>query len=184
MQNIHDQIRTDVQSILREWIKTGHLHSGDLFVVGCSTSEVIGEHIGSAGSEDVAAILFEQFKVLKEETGVQLVFQCCEHLNRALVMERETFLAKTPSPGEVSVVPAPEAGGSMAAFAFNHFDDAVVVETVQGDAGMDIGDTLIGMQLKRVAVPLRFEQKTIGSAHVTAARTRPKLIGGKRAHYE
>lgn len=184
MQDIQEQIQTDIQNILQEWVESGHLHQGDVFVVGCSTSEVSGEHIGSAGSEDVASILFAQLKNFQEKTGVELIFQCCEHLNRALVMERRTLQKVNVPLEEVSVIPAPDAGGSMATYAFNHFQNAIVVETVQADAGMDIGDTLIGMQLKRVAVPIRFEQKTIGSAHVTTARTRPKLIGGKRAHYE
>jgi len=184
MQNIHEQIRIDVDKLLKEWDESGHVHSGDLCVIGCSTSEIIGEDIGSAGSEELASILFEAFDTFREKTGIQLIFQCCEHLNRALVMERDTFETMTFPPVEVSVIPAPEAGGSMATYAYEHMHDAVVVETVQADIGMDIGDTLIGMQLKRVAVPVRFTQKTIGRARVTAARTRPKLIGGKRAHYD
>ena len=183
MQHIHEQIRADVRGILQEWEESGYLHSEDLFVVGCSTSEIIGKHIGSAGSEDVASILFDELSAFREKTGVQLIFQCCEHLNRALVMEHKTFKGMNPRPEEVSVIPAPDAGGSMATHAFKHFENAVVIETIEADAGMDIGDTLIGMQLKRVAVPVRFGQQSIGNAHITAARTRPKLIGGKRAHY-
>lgn len=184
MSHIQEQVRTDARHILHEWENSDYVQSGDLFVVGCSTSEMMGEHIGSSGSKELAAILFEQLNDFRQKTGVELIFQCCEHLNRALVMERTTFESANPPLEEVSVIPAPDAGGSMATYAFRHFRDAVVVETVQADAGIDIGDTLIGMQLKRVAVPVRFEQKNIGNAHVTAARTRPKLIGGKRAHYE
>lgn len=184
MQDPHEHIQADAKNIFEEWSKDDSLKAGDLFVVGCSTSEVIGEHIGSAGSEDVASIVFEQLRVFREKTGVELIFQCCEHLNRALVMERRTLAGMNPPRDEVSVIPVPDAGGSMATYAYTHFDDAVVVETVQADAGIDIGDTLIGMQLKQVAVPIRFSQKSIGNAHVTAARTRPKLIGGKRAQHE
>lgn len=183
MQELQKQIQADLQTILKGWEQSGYLQKGDLFVVGASTSEMIGQHIGSAGSEDVAEVVFDSLKHFREQTGVQLVFQCCEHLNRALVMERETFENANPPLDEVSVIPAPDAGGSMATYAFREFDDAAVVETVKADAGIDIGDTLIGMQLKHVAVPIRFERDRVGSAHVTAARTRPKLIGGKRAHY-
>lgn len=183
MQAFQTQIQTDVEDILHGWEQSGYLHPGDLFVIGTSTSEILGEHIGSAGSGDVAEILYGALDHFRERTGVQLVFQCCEHLNRALVMERETLRSANPPPAEVSVVPAPEAGGSMATYAFRALDDAVVVESVQAGAGIDIGDTLIGMHLKRVAVPVRFEKDAIGGAHVTAARTRPKLIGGERAHY-
>lgn len=184
MTQIIEHIQSDVRQILREWEDSAFIHPGDLFVIGCSTSEMLGEHIGSAGSEELAEILFTAFDEFRRNTNVKLVFQCCEHLNRALVMERETLENAHQSLEEVSVIPAPDAGGSMATHAFKHFHDACVVESVQADAGMDIGDTLIGMQLKRVAVPVRFHQKYIGRAHVTSARTRPKLIGGKRAHYE
>src|SRR5699024_2077197 len=149
MEHIYQQIQTDIDNILWEWEESGYLHSGDVFVVGCSTSEIIGKDIGSAGSEEVASILFEAFNAFRKKTGVHLVFQCCEHLNRALVIERTALDSlKTPLE-EVSVIPAPEAGGSMATYAYRHMDDAVVVETMQADVGMDIGDTLIGMQLKR-----------------------------------
>lgn len=168
--------------LVGEWIKSGFLHKDNLFVIGCSTSEVAGEHIGTHGSEEIAAIIFESLQNLKKETGIQLVFQSCEHINRALVMERET-LKRYPHLEEVTVIPHPKAGGSMASYAYKHMDNPVVVETIEAHAGIDIGDTMIGMHLKRVAVPLRFKQQKIGNAHLTAARTRPKLIGGERAHY-
>lgn len=177
-----EQVRQDLQKIIKEWEATDFLHEGDLFVIGCSTSEVAGKRIGTAGSEQVAAEIFSAVNGLKEAKGIRLAFQCCEHLNRALVIERQTMQGEGYE--EVSVVPVPTAGGSMASYAYKHMDDPVVVEHISAHAGMDIGETMIGMQLKHVAVPLRFETKHIGEARVTGARTRPKLIGGQRANYE
>jgi uncharacterized protein (TIGR01440 family) len=169
------------QTILREFRQNVALTSEHILVIGCSTSEVIGEKIGTAGSTEVAAMLFAELKKWHEETGVQLAFQCCEHLNRALVVERKTALSRQLE--IVSVIPVPSAGGAMAAYAYRHLVDPVVVEFIQADAGIDIGDTLIGMHLKHVAVPVRVSLKRIGHAHVTLAKTRPKLIGGARAVY-
>ncbi|UFJ40186.1 TIGR01440 family protein [Brevibacillus humidisoli] len=158
------------------------LRSGQILVIGCSTSEVLGEHIGKAGSQEVAAALYRAFSQVQQAYGFALAFQCCEHLNRALVMERTTMDAYGLE--EVSVVPVPSAGGSMAAYAYGQMQSPVVVEHLRADAGIDIGDTLIGMHLRHVAVPIRPTVRQIGQAHVTAARTRPKLIGGSRAVYE
>lgn len=174
-------VRQDIEMVVDEWIRGDYLKAGDLFVIGCSTSEVAGKNIGTSGSEDVAAKLFAAIKKLQQKTGVHLVFQSCEHINRALVMEKET--SEKYQLEEVSVIPAPRAGGSMASYAFKNMENPVVVETVKADAGMDIGETMIGMQLKHVAIPLRFKQRFIGNARITAARTRPKLIGGVRANY-
>jgi uncharacterized protein (TIGR01440 family) len=172
----------ELELILQEFHGTVGLKSGQLLVVGCSTSEIIGERIGTAGSFDVAKMIFRQFGKLQEKTGIQLAFQCCEHLNRALVVERKTALERGFE--EVSVVPVRKAGGAMATYAFDHLNDAVVVEFIKADAGVDIGQTFIGMHLKHVAVPVRVKQKTVGQAFVTLAKTRPKLIGGERAVYE
>lgn len=176
------KVKQDVENIVTEWINRDDVKANDLFVIGCSTSEVAGKQIGTSGSDEIAEVLFQSFIRLQQEKNVHLVYQCCEHLNRALVMERATLEYANLS--EVTVVPAKEAGGSMATYAYYHFNDPVVVEEVQAHAGIDIGDTMIGMHLRPVAVPLRFRQKTIGSAHITIAKTRPKLIGGARAHYE
>lgn len=181
MSTLNEQVMNDLNSIVTEWTSHSFLNKDDLFVIGCSTSEIAGEQIGTSGSEDLAGHIFDALQTLTKKTGIHLVFQCCEHLNRALVVERETM--KTYGLEEVTVVPLPEAGGSMASYAYKQMKDAVVVESVQAHAGMDIGDTMIGMHLKNVAVPLRFKQQSIGHAHVTAARTRPKLIGGSRASY-
>ena len=178
----YENIQQDMTSIVVQWMKTGYLRRDELFVVGCSTSEVAGKHIGTSGSEQIAAVIFKVLQVLQQQTGIRLVFQCCEHLNRALVVEREAATAYQLE--EVSVIPIPAAGGSMASYAYKHMEDPVVVETVHAHAGIDIGETMIGMHLKHVAVPLRFNEKFIGNARITAARTRPKLIGGHRANYE
>jgi uncharacterized protein (TIGR01440 family) len=171
-----------LQTILDEFVAQVSLSDKKILVVGCSTSEVIGEKIGTAGTFDVAEMIFSQLQRLHNETGVQLAFQCCEHLNRALVVERSTL--EEIGLDEVSVVPARTAGGAMATYAYEQFRDPVMVEFIKADAGIDIGDTLIGMHIKHVAVPVRTSVKTVGGAHVTLAKTRPKLIGGARAVYE
>lgn len=176
------KVKQDVEHIVTEWISRDDIKANDLFVIGCSTSEVAGEQIGTSGSDEIAEVIFRSFARLQQEKNVYIVYQCCEHLNRALVMEKATLDCHNLS--EVTVIPAKEAGGSMATYAYHHFHDPVVVEEVQAHAGIDIGDTMIGMHLRPVAVPLRFGQNKIGSAHITFAKTRPKLIGGARAHYE
>ncbi|WP_100333022.1 TIGR01440 family protein [Bacillus alkalisoli] len=178
---------------MREWVDElkqaladlhdqANLQKGQLLVIGCSTSEVIGERIGTAGTDDVAKMIFDVLAKFRVETGVELAFQCCEHLNRALVVERSIMVEKGFE--QVTVVPVRQAGGAMASFAYHHLEDAVMVEHIRADAGIDIGDTLIGMHIKHVAVPVRSKIKTVGHAHVTMAKTRPKLIGGARAVYE
>lgn len=171
-----------MHTILQDFQEQASLTDKQLFVIGCSTSEVIGKKIGTAGSEEVAEMIFRQMKNFQDIAGVQLAFQCCEHLNRALVVERETAIEKGYE--EVSVIPVRNAGGAMATYAFNHMRDPIVVEKIQADAGIDIGDTLIGMHVKSVAVPVRVSEKALGNAHVTLAKSRPKLIGGPRAVYE
>lgn len=153
----------------------------DLLVVGCSTSEVIGEKIGTAGGLEVAEVLYEPIKAFAERNKIHLAFQGCEHINRALTMERKTQqLYRLP---EVSVIPVVRAGGSMSAYAYTQLEEPVVVESVQAKAGIDIGQTMIGMQLQPVAVPIRVSIKKVGEAIITIATTRPKLIGGTRAFY-
>lgn len=176
------QWEKDWNEILKEFHEQVSLTKEQILIIGCSTSEIIGKKIGTEGSIQVAQMIFHSLLKWREKTGVHLAFQCCEHLNRAIVVERET--AKSFQLEEVTVVPVPEAGGSMAAYAYNHFKDPVVVETIRADAGIDIGDTFIGMHLKQVAVPVRTSFTELGNAHITFARTRPKLIGGHRAVYE
>ncbi|MBU8914995.1 TIGR01440 family protein [Neobacillus sp. 114] len=176
------QWENELEAILTEFKEQVSLRPGQLLVIGCSTSEVIGERIGTAGTIEVAEMIFRQMQKFQTETGVHLAFQCCEHLNRAIVVERSVAFVRGFE--EVSVVPVRKAGGAMATFAFEKMNDAVVVEFVKAEAGIDIGSTLIGMHLKHVAVPVRVKQKFLGHAHVTLAKTRPKLIGGARAVYE
>lgn len=177
------RIGVDVEKVLRELVQAGGIRPGNIVVIGTSTSEVIGQRIGTSGTEAVAEQIFQAVDKVRQEAGFYPAFQCCEHLNRALVVEREMLLSY-PRLEEVSVVPVRKAGGSMAAYAYRHLRDACVVETIEAHAGLDIGDTLIGMHLRRVAVPARPSVRSIGHAHVNMAYTRPKLIGGARAVYE
>ncbi|WP_456273049.1 TIGR01440 family protein [Bacillus sp. AK031] len=175
-------LKSQLQTILEEFKGQAPLKTGNLLVVGCSTSEVIGQRIGTAGTSAAAEIIFSEIQSFADKQGAGIAFQCCEHLNRALVMEREW--AEKKGYEEVSVVPVRTAGGAMATFAYENFEDPVVVEFIKAEAGIDIGQTFIGMHLKHVAVPIRVSQKMLGEAHVTLAKTRPKLIGGTRAVYE
>lgn len=177
-----EQLQQDMEEIVRELTKQAELSKGSLLVIGTSTSEVMGKRIGtSGGSEVIARSLFTGLDKVRQEVGFYPAFQCCEHLNRALVLEREA--ADKYGLEQVSAVPIPGAGGSMAAYAYRHIDRSVLVENIQAHAGIDIGDTLIGMHLRPVAVPVRPSIRKLGEAHVTMARTRPKLIGGARAVY-
>lgn len=165
-----------------EILELSQMKPEQLFVVGCSTSEIIGGKIGTTSSPETAQAVFAGIYRATQEKNVFLAAQCCEHLNRALIIE--SAAAEKYSYEEVNVVPQPKAGGSFATTAYAHFQNPVAVEHIQAHAGMDIGDTFIGMHLKHVAVPLRIQQKQIGEAHVTCARTRAKFIGGIRANYD
>lgn len=182
MEKVMLELREQLDTMIEEYQEQAHLSNRQLFVIGCSTSEVIGKRIGTSGTIEVASTLFTRFQEFQQQTGVSLAFQCCEHLNRALVVERKVMEEKNLQ--EVSVIPIRHAGGAMATFAYDHMEDPVVVEYIQADGGIDIGDTFIGMHLKHVAVPIRTSIKQLGSAHVTLAKSRPKLIGGPRAIYE
>ena len=164
-----------------EILEIAKLKPNSLFVVGCSTSEVIGGKIGTTSSPETAQAVFHGIYRATKEHHVYLAAQCCEHLNRALILENAA--AEKYGYEEVNVVPQPKAGGSFATAAYASFTTPVAVEHIKAHAGMDIGDTFIGMHLKDVAVPVRISQKQIGEAHLTCARTRPKFIGGVRAVY-
>ncbi len=178
------KLQQDLKIILQELqdAMPKGLGQGQILVIGTSTSEILGKRIGTAGSEEVAQALYQVFAEESEKKGFALAFQCCEHLNRALVIDRN--IANHQGWSEVLAVPIPGAGGSMAACAFEEMEDPILVEHIKADAGIDLGDTFIGMHLKHVAVPVRPSINEIGAAHVTMARTRPKLIGGPRAVYE
>lgn len=175
-------ISSQVAAIIGELAQLGGLAPGHILVLGTSTSEVIGRRIGTSGTLEAAAAIFAGVAKAREAIGFYPAFQCCEHLNRALVVERE-LLARYPGLEEVAAIPVPKAGGSMAAYAYRHLREPALVETIAAHAGVDIGGTLIGMHLRRVAVPARPSVRTIGQAPVSMAYTRPKLIGGARAVY-
>lgn len=175
------EVRHQVATAVSELLSVAQLQRGQILVVGCSTSEVAGARIGTAGSDAVAEAILEPLWSVTREQGLYLACQCCEHLNRAIVLPLEAAERYNWEP--VSVVPVPKAGGAFAARAMRQMPGAVVVEEIQAHAGLDIGSTLIGMHLRRVAVPVRLSIDTIGNARLTAARTRPKLIGGERAVY-
>ena len=182
MTNDMTMIGEEAYRAAKELLEAAALEAGELFVVGCSTSEVGGAGIGTYSSPELAEVVFGGIYQATQEAGVYLAAQCCEHLNRALILEKEA--AKKYGYEIVSVMPQPKAGGSFATAAYKAFEHPVAVEHIKAHAGMDIGDTLIGMHLKDVAVPVRIRTKEIGDAHVVCARTRPKYIGGARAVYE
>ena len=175
------EIRKATEQVVRELIDTAALKEGQILAVGCSSSEVIGSRIGQASIPEVAdAILDGMMPVLKEK-GIYLAAQCCEHLNRALIVERAC--AERYDLEEVCVRPQPKAGGSFATGAYDRLEAPVAVEHIRAHAGLDIGGTLIGMHLREVAVPVRLSIRSIGEASILCARTRPKYIGGPRAQY-
>lgn len=179
---MYEQVKEQARNAVCELLAEAHPMAGQLIVIGCSSSEIVGKKIGKASAPEAAeAVLGEILPVLREK-GIYLAAQCCEHLNRALVIEREA--AEKFGYETVAAVPKPKAGGSFAAAAYLAFDDPVLVEHVRAEAGLDIGCTMIGMHLRDVAVPLRLENNCIGEALVLAAKTRPKYIGGVRAQYE
>jgi uncharacterized protein (TIGR01440 family) len=179
-----DTIRHETEACLAELLASANLQAGDILVVGCSTSEIMGKRIGSDPTEDAGGAVFGGVQPRIEKTGIWLAAQCCEHLNRALVIEKEAALRyRLPV---VSVVPVQKAGGSWASWVYRHMRAPVVVENLdnfRAAAGIDIGETCIGMHLQPVAVMVRPANPWIGKARVTMARTRPKLIGGERAVY-
>lgn len=178
--SILEQIRLEAETAISQLCETAHLKAGQIVVIGCSTSEIAGQTVGSNSSPELAKAVFDGIYGVLRTKGIYLAAQCCEHLNRAIIVEKDAI----DDCEIVNVVPQPKAGGSFATAAYHGFQSPVALEEIQADAGLDIGDTLIGMHLKKVAVPLRLEIKQIGQASVVAARTRPKFIGGIRAVYD
>lgn len=178
---LQNQIKSQWNIVLDEYFKQAKLEKDSLLVVGCSTSEVYGEKIGSNSSQSIGDLLFSILQEKATENDINIAGQCCEHLNRALIIERTIAIKNNYT--EINVKPVLNAGGAFAVATFNGMNDPIAVEKVEADGALDIGDTLIGMHLKQVVVPLRLSISKIGEAHLTAARTRPKLIGGARAHY-
>lgn len=181
-ENEAESIYEQAYAAASEIITVGKLGKGDILVVGCSTSEVCGARIGSESRPEVAEKVFGGIYTACREHGVWLAAQCCEHLNRALIIEKQA--ARERGYEAVNVVPVPKAGGSFATMAYGNFERPVAVEHIRAEAGLDIGDTLIGMHMKDVAVPVRLSLAQIGEAHLVAARTRAKYVGGGRAQYD
>ena len=175
------EIKNAAETAIEEAISGAHLKAGDVFVVGCSSSEILGSKIGKGSSLEAAKIVFDVIYSKLSEKGIFLAAQCCEHLNRAIVIESEC--AKKYGLEPVAVIPQPKAGGSFATLTYENMNRPVVVEHIRAHAGLDIGLTLIGMHLKEVAVPLRLSVNKIGEATIVCAYTRPKFIGGARAVY-
>lgn len=177
---MYDDIKKSLMLAATELIEKAKLKSGDIVAIGCSTSEVMGERIGTSSVAELGEEIYKTLASVFDAEGIFVAAQCCEHLNRALIVEREAV----PTAYFCNVVPQPKAGGSFATAAYKFMKDPVAVETIVADAGMDIGDTLIGMHVRPVVVPLRLSVKSIGGAHLTCARSRAKFIGGERAHYD
>lgn len=176
-----EELTQQAKTAVLEIIEQAKIGRGSIFVVGCSSSTVKGENYGTASSMEIAQAIFDGIYPELKSRGIFLAAQCCEHLNRAIITEREA--AEKLREPEVDVIPQPKAGGSFATITYNTLENPVAVEHIKADAGIDIGGVLIGMHLKEVAVPLVISVKNIGKAHITSARTRPKFIGGERAHY-
>ena len=179
---MYEEITLQARTVVTELLEQANMRPGSLLVIGCSSSEMVGEKIGKGSSMDAAQAAFAGIAPVLAEQGIELAVQCCEHLNRALILERR--VAEKRGYEIVNVVPQPKAGGSFAVTAWNAMEDPVAVEEIKAEAGIDIGGTLIGMHLRRVAVPVRTSLNKIGEAIVLCARTRPKFIGGSRAIYQ
>ena len=173
-------LEQEAAAAARQLAAAAHLHRGQIVVVGCSTSEVVGKEVGSWSTPEVGEAIYRGLNGVFAPMGVFVAAQCCEHLNRAIIIDH----AAVPGAEIVNVKPQPKAGGSFATAVYRALPHAVALETIKADAGLDIGGTLIGMHLKQVAVPVRLEQNHIGAAMVLAARVRPKFIGGERADYD
>ena len=177
-----NKIKNDAIAAVTELLDAAKLQAGDVLVIGCSSSEMVGEKIGTHSSVDAANALADAILPLLNEKGVRIAVQCCEHLNRAIIIDADTARRYGLEP--VNVIPQPKAGGSFATAVWQRLDAPVAVEHIRAHAGIDIGGTLIGMHLKEVAVPVRLSVKAIGEAPILCARTRPKFIGGCRAVYD
>ncbi len=178
---MYEEIKQQAAAAVTGLLEAAKLERGDLLVIGCSSSEMVGLKIGKGSSLEAARAAFDGIYPITQEAGIALAVQCCEHLNRALIVERET--AERYGYEIVNVRPQPKAGGSFATTAWERFSHPVAVEHVRAKAGLDIGGTLIGMHLREVAVPVRLSVTKIGQAQLLCARTRPKFIGGERAQY-
>lgn len=179
---MYEEIAEQAKTAVTELVETAGLSAGNLFVIGCSSSEIAGHRIGTDSSVEIGQTVFQAIYPVLKAKGIYLAAQCCEHLNRAIILEKEA--ARKYGLEIVNAVPQPKAGGSFATAAYRGLEHPVAVEEIAAQAGIDIGGTLIGMHLARVAVPVRLSVNKIGDAPILCARTRPKFIGGERAHYD
>lgn len=177
-----ETLRQQAQQAMAQLLELANLEAGDIVVLGCSTSEVAGHRIGTLPGPEIAAALLEGLLPETQARGLYLAVQCCEHLNRALVVEHAAL--KAHGLVRVNALPQPKAGGSAATAAWQRFDVPILAEAVTAGAGLDVGNTLIGMHLRPVAIPVRLETARLGQAPLVAARTRPRFIGGVRAVYQ
>ena len=177
----YDEIVLQTETVINALIEVSGIRAGQILVVGCSSSEIVGSNIGHGSSFEAARAVYEVISKKLDEKGIYLAAQCCEHLNRAIVISEEA--AERYGLEIVSAIPQPKAGGSFATLTYENMSSPVLVESVRAHAGIDIGGTLIGMHLRAVAVPVRLSIAKIGEANILCARTRPKLIGGERAKY-
>lgn len=177
-----DEVKNQTKAAVCELLAEAHLEKGDILVAGCSSSEVSKHRIGTFSSEEIGSAIFEVLRGICADNHIFLAAQCCEHLNRALIIEKECAVSYRLE--RVNVIPQLKAGGAFSTAAYRGFAQPVAVEHIQAQAGIDIGDTLIGMHLAPVAVPVRTSVSSIGGAHVVCARTRARCIGGERAHYD
>ncbi len=178
---MYEEIKRQAKEMMTEFLGEAKLMKGQILVVGCSSSEIVGSRIGKGSDLNAGKAFLEGIYPVLRERGIYLAAQCCEHLNRALIIEKEC--AEKYGYDVVCVKPQPKAGGSFATSAYEAFENPVAVENIRAHAGIDIGDTLIGMHLRAVAVPVRISVNKIGEARAVFARTRPKYIGGERAVY-
>lgn len=181
MENI-EKIKLQCKNAINDLLEQADLKEGDILVLGGSSSEIVGGNIGKDSSKEVGEVIISEILSILSPLKINLAVQGCEHINRSLVVERKLSEAKDLD--IVSVIPALNAGGSFSVAAYSKMDDPVMVEHIIADAGIDIGDTEIGMHVRFVQVPLRLDEKYIGEARVTALKSRPKLIGGARAQYK
>jgi uncharacterized protein (TIGR01440 family) len=179
---MYDEIAEQAKTAVSELIKAANLKKDDIMVIGCSSSEIGGHKIGSFSSVEIANSVFNAIYPILKNNGIYLAAQCCEHLNRSIIIEKEAALKNRLE--IVNVIPRPKAGGSFATAAYENFENPAAVEEVKAQAGIDIGGTLIGMHLAKVAVPVRLSVSQIGEANIVCARTRPKFVGGGRACYD
>ncbi|MDF2607332.1 MAG: hypothetical protein K0S34_1527 [Bacillales bacterium] len=177
-----ETIHEEWKLLLREFSNEVLLDESKVLIIGCSTSEVLGHKIGTNSTLDAAKVIYKELRSFQKKLNFHLAVQCCEHLNRALVVEREFAINKNLE--IVNAIPSPKAGGAFATVVYHNMRDPVLVESIRADVGIDIGDTLIGMHIKNVAIPIRLSINSLGHSHVNFATTRPKYIGGSRTQYE